>query len=127
LFIPADFDQQVSLVEIDSHEQLRALLGGSAERAVYDRDAEVWVNGTGLSDGLAHNLGASAYVAISSGAARQRGGAIDVDLHGDVIMTGPDETDVPERLIKEFAVTERHTVDELLGRDRRKGFGPEPR
>ena len=55
-------------------------------------------------------------------------GGIDVHLHGNVIMTGPDLTDVPERLIEEFGVTERQNVDELLIKEPRmdygEGFGP---
>ena len=127
MFIPADFNQSVALVNLDSYDQLGALLGGTPERAAYDLDAEVYVNGTGVTLGLAHNIGASEYVSQCSAAAGQHGGRIDVHLHGNVIMTGPDRTDVPERLIEEFGVTERHTVDELVIRprlDHGEGFGP---
>ncbi len=128
MFIPADFNQKVALVEVHSYDQLEELLGGIAERAAYDRDAEVYVNGVGVTLGLAHNIGASDYVSRCSDAARQHGGWIDVHLHGNVIMTGPDLTDVPERLIEEFGVTERQNVDELLIKEPRmdygEGFGP---
>jgi len=125
MFIPAAFNQQVVLVEVDGYDQLEALLGGMPERAVYDLDAEVYVNGIGVTLRLAHNIGASDYVSRCSDAAAQHGGWIDVHLHGNVIMTGPDLTDVPERLIEEFGVTERYTVDELLiraGLDNGEGF-----
>ena len=129
MFIPADFNQSVALVNLDSYDQLEALLGGIPERAVYDLDAEVYVNGSGVTLGLAHNIGASDYVSRCSDAAAQHGGWVDVHLHGNVIMTGPDGTDVPERLIEEFGVTERQTVDELLIRHAMgygEGFGLGP-
>jgi len=127
MFIPADFNQSVALVELDSYDQLQALLGGIPERAVYDRDAEVYVNDSGVTLGLAHNIGASEYVSQCSDAAEQHGGLIDVHLHGNVVMTGPNLTDVPERLIEEFGITERQTVAELLispRLDYGKDFGP---
>ena len=129
MFIPADFNQSVALVQVDSYDQLEALLGGTPERAVYDRDAEVYVNGSGVTLRLTHNIGASDYVSRCSDAAAQHGGWVDVHLHGNVIMTGPDQTDVPERLIEEFGVTERQTVDELLIRHAmgyEEGFGLGP-
>lgn len=127
MFIPADFNQSVTLVNLDSYDQLGALLGGIPERAAYDLDAEVYVNGSGVTLRMAHNIGASDYVSRCSDAAGQHGGWVDVHLHGNVIMTGPDLTDVPERLIEEFGVTERQTVDELVIRarmDHGEGFGP---
>lgn len=114
IFIPVDFNRKVTLVEVDNYGQLGALLGGTPERAVYDRDAEVYVNGEGISAGLGYNLGASEYVAQCSDSAEQHDGWVDVDLYGNVVMTGPNQTDVPERLIEEFHVTQRQTVDELL-------------
>jgi len=114
IVIPADPSQPCTAVTVSGdawHSAIGRLVGRPAERAVYDRDAVLWLNGDGAA-ALPPNRRATQYAfGHSAAAARDRTdpAAPPYHLHGTVVVTGagPDEEaapDVPGRLYALFGV-----------------------
>jgi len=118
LFIPHDFSKRPAQVRIYNVDQLNQLVQGQPERAVYDYDAETWMNANGIEQGLPRNLGASGFSAQYTAAGRQfeakNGRPPNIGLHGNVVITGNHFTDVPQRILDEFPNKTTMNVNELI-------------
>jgi hypothetical protein len=115
IVVPADDSQPCTAVAIPAGDwpaALGRLVARPAERAVYDRDAALWLDdGNGAATRPA-NRRATRYAFGHSEAGRQH--RTDPDnppywLYGTVVITGADEPpgDVPIRLHAIFGVTGR--------------------
>lgn len=72
----------VELTDDGHHAEIRHILGGSPDRAVYHREALLWVHGNGAGESLPSNLPAWTL------ARAWRGLTLDHQLFGDVVITG---------------------------------------
>jgi hypothetical protein len=114
IVIPADDSQPCTAQALPDdgwRAALARLAGPVTDRAVYDRDAVVWVDGEGAG-ALPPNRRATAYVWGHSQAAAQHGtdpASPPYWLHGTVIITGEDSSglpaDAPARLHVIFGTT----------------------
>jgi hypothetical protein len=86
---------------------LRALLGGTPERAAYHPASLLWVHGDGQSHGLAPNL--IAWTLASA----WRGMPLPYQLYGTVIVTGRDH-DGESTPLEDNLASHVHTVAETV-------------
>ncbi|WP_331726195.1 hypothetical protein [Streptomyces sp. NBC_01276] len=75
--------------------QVREVVGGPADRAIYHRKAHLHVHGNGAAEGLPMNL--AAWVLAS----QWRGMEISYGFYGPVLVTGPDRSALPEGMAAE--------------------------
>ena len=108
---PLQSCRQIDLPDAPYHlGRLAELVEGDPERAQYDLDTALYVDGNGASLGRARNERATRYALAQSGAASRRGvdpgtpmGELPYLLYGDVVLVG--ETgdgslaDVPKRFL----------------------------
>jgi hypothetical protein len=109
---PLQSCQQIALPNEPYHlGRLAELVGGDPERAQYDLDTALYVDGNGPALGRARNEHATRYALVHSGAASRRGvdpgtptGDLPYFLYGDVVLVGETDdgslADVPERFLE---------------------------
>ncbi|WP_042422318.1 DUF3846 domain-containing protein [Streptacidiphilus anmyonensis] len=95
--------RSVELSDDAHHAEIRRILGGSPDRAVYHREALLWIHGNGAGEGLPSNLPAWTL------ACAWRGLTLDYELFGDVVITGRTSDGDAEALPARLA-EQAHTV-----------------
>jgi hypothetical protein len=95
----------------DHHAEIRHILGGSPDRAVYHREALLWVHGNGAREGLRSNLPAWTL------ACAWRGLTLDYELFGDIVVTGRtqdgDAQALPARLAEQARAVTATTLETI--------------